>query len=128
MVTHLDHMGVKARSEQARIIAAWIKKRNEPVILMGDFNDLPGSPVHKILASPGTGLLDTWQVLGREEDSFSYTHHGFTGVPQDSRIDWILAGPQFKIIDAQVVRDRFGNRYPSDHFPYLVDLDFVSRN
>jgi len=124
-VTHLDHRGARARYEQARMIASWIEKRNEPVILMGDFNDVPGSPVHKLLVGSGTGLLDTWQVLGREEDSMSFTHHGFTGVPHDSRIDWILTGPQFKIVDAKVVRDHFDDRYPSDHFPYMVDLDIL---
>ncbi|MFZ0449905.1 MAG: endonuclease/exonuclease/phosphatase family protein [Desulfatiglandaceae bacterium] len=125
-VTHLDHRGATARYEQARIIASWIEKQKEPVILMGDFNDVPGSPVHELLVAPETGLLDTWQVLGREEGPQSFTHHGFTGVPRDSRIDWILASPHFKIMAANIIRDHFDGRYPSDHFPYLVDLEPLS--
>jgi len=125
-VTHLDHRGATARYEQARIIASWIEKQKEPVILMGDFNDVPGSPVHELLVTPETGLLDTWQVLGREEGPQSFTHHGFTGVPRDSRIDWILASPHFKIMAANIIRDHFDGRYPSDHFPYLVDLEPLS--
>jgi endonuclease/exonuclease/phosphatase family metal-dependent hydrolase len=122
-VTHLDHLGERARYEQARVIVSWIQKQKESVILMGDFNDVPGSPVHRLLVAPETGLLDTWQVLGLEEDAYSFTHHGFTGIPHDSRIDWILVGPHFRIIDAKIIRDHFDGRYPSDHFPYMVDLD-----
>lgn len=121
-VTHLDHKGIEARYEQAGIIAAWVKKRTGPVILMGDFNDVPGSRAHQQLVSPRTGLLDTWQVLGRNEDVQSFTHHGFTGIGQNSRIDWILVSPHFSIKDAVIIRDHFNGRYPSDHFPYLVDL------
>jgi exonuclease III len=33
-----------------------------------------------------------------------------------------------KIIDARIIRDHFEDRYPSDHFPYMVELDFVPRD
>lgn len=124
-VTHLDHKGVNARYEQAGMIAAWVRKRNEPVILMGDFNDVPGSEVHQRLIKPQTGLLDTWQALGREEHVDAFTHHGFRGIPQNGRIDWILVSRHFRITDAIIIRDRFDDRYPSDHFPYMVHLDFI---
>jgi endonuclease/exonuclease/phosphatase family metal-dependent hydrolase len=121
-VTHLDHMGTKARYEQARILVEWAHNRTDPVILMGDFNDKPGSPVHESLTAPGAGLRDTWQVLGREEDSESLTHHGFQGIPQKARLDWILVSSHFTVINALIIKDHFGGRYPSDHFPYAVDL------
>lgn len=121
-VTHLDHMGSEARYEQARILAQWVKTRNGPVILMGDFNDAPGSPVHRVLAVRGRGLRDTWQILGRKEGPESFTHHAFTGIPKKARIDWILVSPHFRVKAATVIRDRFESRYPSDHFPYSADL------
>lgn len=128
-VTHLDHKGVKARYEQAKIIVSWIKKRiGEPLILMGDFNDGPTSPVHELLTGPETGLFDTWQLMSMKEDADSFTHHGFTGVPHDSRIDWILVTPHFKVLQAKILRDNFSGRYPSDHFPYMVDLLFSSHS
>ncbi len=126
-VTHLDHKGTEARYEQAGIIASWVKKRKEPVILMGDFNDDPGSKVHQLLTGEETGLLDTWQVLGRKEGMEASTHHGFSGVPQTGRIDWILVNPHFRTMEAIVIRDHFNGRYPSDHFPYLVYLDLPAR-
>lgn len=122
-VTHLDHLSVSARQNQSKMIAGWVGKSREPVILMGDFNDSPASVTHAILTSTETGLLDTWQALGHAEDVCSYTHHGFTGIPQKTRMDWILADPYFIVKDAEVIRKNIEHRYPSDHFPYRVELE-----
>jgi endonuclease/exonuclease/phosphatase family metal-dependent hydrolase len=121
-VTHLDHMGQIARYEQSRILTGWVRRHRGPVILMGDFNDRPGSPVHGALVGPETGLRDTWSILGRDEDDESLTHHGFNGIPQKARIDWILVSGHFSVKNAVIVKDHFQGRYPSDHFPYLADL------
>lgn len=125
-VTHLDHMGAEARYQQAKLISEWVKERTGPLIIMGDFNDGPGSPAHDVLVSPETGLQDTWEILGKKEDPNSFTHHGFTGIPQQARMDWILVSPHFTVIEATIIKDHIGNRYPSDHFPYLVNLDLKS--
>ncbi len=121
-VTHLDHMGAQARYEQAKIIAEWVKTRNGPVILMGDFNDSPGSPVHALLTSAETGLRDTWEILGGKEDRNSFTQHGFTGIPRETRMDWILTSAHFHVVETSIIKDHVENRYPSDHFPYEVNL------
>ena len=119
-VTHLDHIGGEARYEQAKLVAEWVKGRTGPVIVMGDFNDHPESLVHATLIDPGVGLKDTWQVLGLDEDAGSYTHHGFDGEPQMTRMDWILVSPHFRVQDASVIRGHVEGRYPSDHFPYMT--------
>jgi endonuclease/exonuclease/phosphatase family metal-dependent hydrolase len=123
-VTHLDHMGTRARYEQAKIIARWAKEYDGPVILMGDFNDHPGSAVHRLLTAPDTGLVDTWQLLGHVEDPSSFTHHRFDGIPQKTRMDWILVSTHFCVKSAQIVRDHSGDSYPSDHFPYTVVMEW----
>jgi endonuclease/exonuclease/phosphatase family metal-dependent hydrolase len=123
-VTHLDHMGSEARREQAAILARWLGERAGPRILMGDFNDEPDSAVHHVLAASKTGLRDTWQALCREEDQASMTHHNFQGLPQQCRMDWILVSREFRVLDAMVVRSNREGRYPSDHFPYAVELDW----
>ena len=122
-VTHLDHMGTRARYEQAKIIAQWVNSLNSPAIVMGDFNDHPDSDVHHLLTSPATGLKDSWQLLGREENSASFTIHGFGGIPQKMRIDWILVTPEFHVMDARIIQDHNGESYPSDHFPYMASLN-----
>ena len=122
-VTHLDHMGEEARVRQAEIIGNWVNHNADPVILMGDFNDKPGSPAHSLIGGIRSGLTDSWQALQRPEGKESFTHHGFTGVPEADRIDWILETRQWMVKDACIVRDRYDGRYPSDHFPYYVDLE-----
>ena len=122
-VTHLDHLGEEARVNQAGIIADWARQVEDPLIVMGDFNEQPGSKVHRILTKPETPLLDTWQTLQNQEGENAFTHHGFTGIPQRARMDWILAGPDFKVLDAIILRDQKNGKYPSDHFPYMVELE-----
>jgi endonuclease/exonuclease/phosphatase family metal-dependent hydrolase len=122
-VTHLDHISERARIEGAKMIRAWAVQRQAPTLLLGDFNDFPNSEVHRILNKPFGPFSDSWQVMGKAEDQQSYTQHGFTGVPTKGRIDWILATAEFTVLDVSVVRDHKAGRYPSDHFPFLVDLD-----
>ena len=125
-VTHLDHIGAQARREQANLIAEWSRlKADFPRVLMGDFNDLPDSPAHRILTAVESDLLDSWQVLGNKEDEQSMTHHDFNGAPEKCRMDWILCSRDFRILDARVIRDHYEGRYPSDHFPYGVVLDWA---
>ncbi|MCK9274971.1 MAG: endonuclease/exonuclease/phosphatase family protein [Syntrophales bacterium] len=124
VVTHLDNVGAKARYEQGRLLAQWVRSKKEPVILMGDFNDNPGSCLYKMLTAPETGLIDTWEKSGGGEGPESFTHHGFKGSPQQSRMDWILASSHFTISDAAIIRDNEKGAYPSDHFPYLVEVEF----
>lgn len=125
-VTHLDHKGETARFNQAKIIAQWAMREQNPLILMGDFNEQPGLSVHKVLTSPETRLVDTWQMLDKQEDDDSFTLHGFSGVPRYARLDWILVDPAFKILKAKILHDQENGSYPSDHFPYMVDIS--SRN
>lgn len=122
-VTHLDHMSSHARYEQAKIIVEWLRRQTGAIILMGDFNDTPESPVHNLLVGQETGLRDTWHALGRDEGYDSYTHHGFTGIPGKGRLDWILKSSHIRVRDAFIIHDHWKGRFPSDHFPYIVDAD-----
>jgi endonuclease/exonuclease/phosphatase family metal-dependent hydrolase len=95
---------------------------------MGDFNDGPGSPAHAVLAGRDSNLADSWELLKRPENKQSFTSHGFTGIPEKNRIDWILLTSQWTVKDARIVQEPFENRYPSDHFPYYVDLAWKNEN
>ena len=127
VVTHLDHISERARIEGAKMIGTWAFARGAPAVLVGDFNDGPGSEVHQVLTLPSGPFLDTWERFGRKEDEESYTQHGFTGVGAKGRIDWILATQEFQVLEAIIGRDHEEGRYPSDHFPYWVDLKLVDR-
>lgn len=123
VVTHLDHASPDARLQQASLLADFVTAWAGPLIVMGDFNDHPGSAVHHRLTRRDTGLRDTWQALGRPEDTDSMTHHDACGVPQKTRMDWILVSRHFDIRDAMIIRDHGKDSYPSDHYPYVVDVE-----
>ncbi|HOI94371.1 MAG TPA: endonuclease/exonuclease/phosphatase family protein [Syntrophobacter fumaroxidans] len=121
-VTHLDHIGDAARAAQAERVAEWACGRDGSCILMGDFNDVPGSPAHRLLIDV---LQDCWEALGRSEDESGMTYHKFSGIPQIARMDWILASRDMRVLDQVVVRDQEGGRYPSDHFPCFADVKWA---
>ncbi len=123
--THLDNISSEARLQQAEIIRSWVEERNAPVVLAGDFNDVPGSDVYQVLVKPTGPLMDSWKLLGKPENELSLTHHGFTGIPQWGRLDWILLDEKFKPIKGDLAREKIDGRYPSDHFPYWVDVEIV---
>jgi endonuclease/exonuclease/phosphatase family metal-dependent hydrolase len=121
-VTHLDHLGAEARVRQAVMIAEWASSLKAPLILMGDFNDGPGSQTHAVLTQERSRLRDSWKAMGLDEGTHSATSHGFKGIPKKERIDWVLVSPDFDVKSVSIIRDEFEGRYPSDHFPVIADL------
>lgn len=124
LVTHLDHLGEVARLEQSKLIGQWLKKQAKPCIVLGDFNDAPGSAVHKVLTEEGRLLVDTWQALSKSENERSMTRHDFQGSPEKFRMDWILHTPEFTVREAHILRDNLDGFYPSDHYPYMANLEW----
>jgi len=121
--THLDHVSAEARLQGARMIREFLAPGGRPVILTGDFNEPPDGPVHRELVGEGRPFFDTWRAVhppGQDDP----TQHRFDGRPQGARIDWILATPPFRVRRAAIVADHQDNRYPSDHFPYEVEVDY----
>jgi endonuclease/exonuclease/phosphatase family metal-dependent hydrolase len=97
--------------------------RGLPLILAGDFNEPPESPVYRQLLEEGSPLEDSWRAVhkpGIEETS----QHNFDGSSRGSRIDWILLSPQFRVRQAFMVKDHQTGRYPSDHYPYAVEAEY----
>lgn len=107
-----------AREKAAAKVAAFVASlpAGEPVVVTGDFNDVPGSGAYRILTA---GLADTWATLRQPEAG---TFHAFTG-KAERRIDWVLARG-FKAGSVAIDRQTVGGRYPSDHFPVIATLGF----
>lgn len=119
--THLPYreQDGPARVRAAQAILRWIATlpTDTPVVLVGDFNDTPASETHAVLTGE---LRDAWSGAAHR-DGPEGTFHGFTGTP-GQRIDWILSrGLQPR--SARTLADPVDGRYPSDHFPLLVELD-----
>ncbi len=121
--THLDHISQEARFKGAGMIRDFFFPFPEPIILAGDFNEPPDSPVYQQFLGSGRLFYDTWRAAhpGGEEAT---TQHGFDGRPRGSRIDWILVTPPFRVRQAAILTDNRDGRYPSDHFPYEAEVEY----
>jgi endonuclease/exonuclease/phosphatase family metal-dependent hydrolase len=121
--THLDHISSLARLHGARLIREFFADKSQPLILVGDFNEPPDAAVFQELAGPGRRLADTWRALHPQGPEPS-TQHNFEGQPRGHRIDWILVTAPFQVTKAEVVVYNHSGRYPSDHFPYIAEVDY----
>jgi endonuclease/exonuclease/phosphatase family metal-dependent hydrolase len=121
--THLDHISPEARFQGARLIRERFFSLGRPMILAGDFNEPPESPVYHLLLGEGSPLQDTWRAFNPPGAEASTQHH-FDGRPRGARIDWILVSPPFRVKQAAIVTDNREGRYPSDHFPYEAEVEY----
>jgi endonuclease/exonuclease/phosphatase family metal-dependent hydrolase len=121
--THLDHISSLARFHGARLIRDFFLKKTEPLILVGDFNEPPDAAVYQELTGPDCPLVDTWRSLHAQGHEPA-TQHNFDGQPQGHRIDWILLTAPFRVSKAEIVRYNLEGRYPSDHFPYIAEVEY----
>ncbi|PZS30307.1 MAG: endonuclease/exonuclease/phosphatase [Pseudonocardiales bacterium] len=113
--THFDHQGPAARERSGELIATWLdENRDRPWIVLGDLNDVPGSPPLRLLAAAGYTDALPAQAGG--------TEHSFSGATDRSRIDYILIGPGVRVAAAWIGHERLRGRLPSDHWPVLADL------
>lgn len=120
--THLDHIKEETRLGQIRVLTCEIKKfwkEKDPLVVMGDFNDHPESPVRKHLEQEFS-LQDAWKLFHETEES---SHHAFQGeVPNGSRIDWVLIDSRLEITKAEMDKTSRDGKYPTDHYPVMTKI------
>lgn len=146
---HMDHVGVKARAESAKLI---LKKMKEfptelPAILTGDFNVDQNNESYTLLDQSGI-MRDSYQIA-----DLRYAPNGtFNGFhpdrKTDSRIDHLFVTKEFSVQRYGILTDTYrseapekpqaeqnGNfpkevsmtkyiaRTPSDHFPVMIQVE-----
>ena len=144
---HLDHVGVKAREESARLVLRKIKEmcKNEPVILTGDFNVDQTHENYEILNA--SGLLRDAYEIAKVRYATNGTFNAFNpNLKTKSRIDHIFITKDLKVERYGILTDtyrseisnsstiksanfpkevslqEYQSRLPSDHFPVKVEL------
>lgn len=148
--THMDHVGVTARREAAKLIVNKIIEiaHGAPVILTGDFNVDQHDEIYSIFTD--SGLLKDSYVNARLRFAENGTFNSFDpDLYTDSRIDHIFVSPvtsvdsygvltnsywlpneastdSLKGHDApqQISFSKYSRRLPSDHYPVFVRLHF----
>ena len=135
--THLDHVSKLAQVEGSKLILRRISQLRAniiPVIITGDFNNVPESSVYRVFTDGG--FSDSYLDAGNEDSEDAYTRHALKGERyspaqygfSSSRIDWILTldGLQsFQTKSCVIIRDAEPPLYPSDHYPVLSELLFI---
>jgi endonuclease/exonuclease/phosphatase (EEP) superfamily protein YafD len=97
------------RAAQARAVADAIQASPYPVLVCGDFNDVPGSYVYKTI---GRGLKDAWVEKGQ---GWGHTFHDYLFL---FRIDYVFHQPSLRVLSIQ--RDKVNL---SDHYPLIVTVE-----
>ena len=120
--THFDHIGRIARRESARLLTARIAQLagSSPVIVTGDFNDLPDGEPYAIIT--GSGLSDAMLSTRSPHEGPSSTWNGFKAIEPGRRIDFIFTRG-FDVIRHATLSDMIdGQRFPSDHLPVIAEV------
>ena len=125
--THLDHIGIKAREQSVLLILNKIKEintKNLPLIFMGDLNAEPKSKPITILKKQ---LKDSKEVSIQKPFGSDGTFNAFQfNKPVIKRIDYIFISKNntIQINKYAVLSDSKDLKYPSDHLPVYVELQF----
>jgi endonuclease/exonuclease/phosphatase family metal-dependent hydrolase len=120
---HFDHEGVLARNESSKLVLQKIREiaKDEPVVFTGDLNGDHNSDWYKSIASSGL-LTDTYsRVQHPYVNNGSFNAFGKQAVGS-AVIDHVFTTPHFQVSKWAVLTDTYNGKYPSDHFPIVVDL------
>ena len=125
--THLDHMGELARTNSILLILSKIKEintKNYPVFLMGDFNS---EPTDERIINLKKEMNDSRDVSDEKPFGPSGTFNGFKhNDPVTKLIDYIFLSKDnlYKVKKYAVLSDSKDLKYPSDHLPVYIELQF----
>lgn len=147
---HMDHVGIVARREAAKLAVKKIKEiaKGAPVVLTGDFNVDQTDEIYRIFTTSGV-LYDSYEqarLRFAENGTFNDFHPEYTS---GSRIDHVFVSPSFKVDRYAMLTNMYWTadpdasgdnkstqapgevsfrkaqlRTPSDHYPVLVKLKY----
>jgi endonuclease/exonuclease/phosphatase family metal-dependent hydrolase len=121
--THFDDQGVQARTEAGKLLRHKLPELAQiaAIALTGDFNSTQDDEPYRALTEPGSDkliLLDSYREIHLRRTTEEGSLHGFNGMTNGPRIDWILHTPHLITAAADIDRHHSpGGQYPSDHFP-----------
>ncbi|MCK5701688.1 MAG: endonuclease/exonuclease/phosphatase family protein [Cyclobacteriaceae bacterium] len=125
--THFDHQAVIARKESSKLILQKIDDiaGDNPVIFMGDLNGDHESEWYKSLET-SKKLQDTFN---QAEDPYA-VNGSFNGfgrrTESKSIIDHVFVTKHFKTEKWGILTDTYHGKFPSDHFPVMVELKITN--
>ena len=150
---HMDHIGVVARAESAKLILRKVQEYEEseglPALLSGDFNIDQHNDGYKLLANSGL-MRDAYDVADFVYDNVGTWNDFHADRMSDARIDHIFLTKEFHVKRYGILTDtyrskadgtprtepymggpntedskKFVARTPSDHFPVMIEVEVV---
>jgi endonuclease/exonuclease/phosphatase family metal-dependent hydrolase len=124
---HWDHIDAAAREKSAALVRERLAKiaNGVPTIVTGDLNSKEDTPAFATLIGAdetSRKLADSYRELHPKRLPDEATFDGWKGIRKGSRIDFVLHTPEFKPIEAEIVRTSYDGRWPSDHYPVTATL------
>lgn len=119
--THLDNVSAEARVRGMEEIRSFVFERFSglPVILTGDFNDKPDSETIRV----ANRFLTDVRTFS-DKPNFENTYHGF-GTVSGSCIDYVYVNAHFACTRFEVVKEREGRSFQSDHYGLSATLTLL---
>ncbi|MBI2811057.1 MAG: endonuclease/exonuclease/phosphatase family protein [Candidatus Melainabacteria bacterium] len=101
----------QASEKAAKVVADKITAlyENMPTLLCGDFNCEPGSEAWKVFSKIYLDPVDEKHQVTRHDN----------GRPMNC-IDSIFKNEDIRVVELKILKDKFNNTYPSDHYGLLI--------
>ena len=122
---HWDHESQPSRERSAALLLARVagdSGSNDRVLVLGDFNaGETNAAVRALLADARVPLRDSYRVRHPEARVVG-TFNAFRGDSTGEKIDAVLVGAGWDVLDAAIDRQQVNGLWPSDHFPVLATV------
>lgn len=124
--SHLDHIGTTARDLSVQMLLSLIPavSAKYPVILTGDFNFNQTSVNYSRIMNSGL-IKDSYNLAKSHTNKERGTHNNYDlNSNTTTRIDHIFlsTGNGYAVKSHNIITDDFEGKYPSDHFPVMIEL------
>lgn len=125
--THLDHKGITARREGAKLILQKAKELSKgfPIIVTGDFNAIKtDEPIQIITDENNPEHLSDSRESAELKYGPDWTFQNFGRTPLEQRaiIDYIFTKGKITVLKHGVLSENMGTIFPSDHTPVMATI------
>ena len=117
--THLESDGEEIREQEMEVILKQKEiKGFTNMVLLGDLNDEPDSPMYE--KASGNGLIDARTIAETAYDGRGCTFQKYGKRLDRERIDYFFLTPTFSVKNYAIYDKTFDGAYASDHFPVVI--------
>lgn len=125
--SHLDNDGILARIEGGNLLLEKAKELGQdiPIILTGDFNDIPDSETIKNITNTSSRkYLQNSKTIAAKVSGTDWTFHDFDRLPESERpyLDYIFVSNRVSVLDFQVLADTINGVFVSDHKAVMASI------